>query len=165
MRAAQDVRQRLKDSGLESFLKTTGGKGLHVVAPLAPVARWDEVKPYTRSIAEAMAADSPDRYVAKMSKQLRAGHIFVDYLRNGRGATAVAAYSTRARPGAPVSTPLAWHELGPDVRGAHFHVANLATRLAHLDRDPWSGFFKLKQRLPSSGARASIKGKKTRSRK
>jgi bifunctional non-homologous end joining protein LigD len=162
--ATQEVRQRLKDAGLESFLKTTGGKGLHVVAPLEPVAPWDEVKPYTRSIAEAMVADSPERYVAKMSKQLRAGHIFVDYLRNGRGATAVAAYSTRARPGAPVSTPLAWDELGPDVRGAHFHVANLPTRLAHLDRDPWSGFFKIKQRLPSSDARASGKGKKTRSR-
>jgi bifunctional non-homologous end joining protein LigD len=162
--AAQEVRRRLKDAGLESFLKTTGGKGLHVVAPLEPVAHWDEVKPYTRSIAEAMAADSPDRCVAKMSKQLRAGHIFVDYLRNGRGATAVAAYSTRARPGAPVSTPLAWDELGPDVRGAHFHVANLAARLAHLDRGPWSGFFKIKQRLPNSTARASAKGKKTRSR-
>jgi bifunctional non-homologous end joining protein LigD len=168
VRAAQDVRRRLKDSGLESFLKTTGGKGLHVVAPLEPVARWDEVKPYTRGIAEAMAADSPDRYVAKMSKQLRAGHIFVDYLRNGRGATAVAPYSTRARPGAPVSTPLAWEELGPDVRGNYFHVANLPTRLAHLDADPWSGFFKIKQRLPISGARASAKAnakaKKTRSR-
>jgi bifunctional non-homologous end joining protein LigD len=162
VRAAQEVRARLRADGIESFLKTTGGKGLHVVAPLAPVAHWDEVKPYTRSIAEAMAADSPDRYVAKMSKRLRSGHIFVDYLRNGRGATSVAPYSTRARPGAPVSTPLAWEELGPDVHGAYFRVANLPTRLAHLDADPWSGFFKPKQRLPTSAPRRSGKAKKSR---
>jgi bifunctional non-homologous end joining protein LigD len=156
-RAATEVRDRLQAAGLASFLKTTGGKGVHVVAPLEPVAHWDEVKPFTRGIAEAMAADSPDRYVAKMSKQLRAGHIFVDYLRNSRGQTAVAAYSTRARPGAPVSTPLAWDELGSDVRGDHFRVANLPTRRAHLGGDPWSGFFKIKQRLPGSLARGRAK--------
>jgi bifunctional non-homologous end joining protein LigD len=162
VRAAQEVRDRLRAVGLESFLKTTGGKGLHVVAPLEPVAHWDEVKPCTRSIAEAMVADSPDRYVAKMSKRLRGGHIFVDYLRNGRGATSVAPYSTRARAGAPVSTPLTWEELGPDVRGAHFRVDNLPTRLAHLDADPWSGFFKAKQRLPNSAPRRSGKTKRSR---
>jgi bifunctional non-homologous end joining protein LigD len=154
VRAAKEVRERLRAVGLESFIKTTGGKGVHVVAPIEPIAPWDEVKPFTRTIAEAMVADSPDRYVAKMSKRLRAGHIFVDYLRNGRGATAVAAYSTRSRPGAPVSTPLSWDELGPDVRGAHFRVDNLPARLAHLKRDPWSGFFKIKQRLPISQPRA-----------
>jgi bifunctional non-homologous end joining protein LigD len=154
VRAAKEVRERLRAVELESFVKTTGGKGVHVVAPIEPEAHWDEVKPYTRTIAEAMAADSPDRYVSKMSKQLRAGHIFVDYLRNGRGATAVAAYSTRSRPGAPVSTPLTWDELGPDVRGAHFRVDNLPTRLAHLSEDPWSGFFKIKQRLPISERRS-----------
>ena len=154
VRAAREVRERLQAEGLESFIKTTGGKGVHVVAPIEPEAHWDEVKPWTRTIAEAMVADSPDRYVSKMSKQLRAGHIFVDYLRNGRGATAVAAYATRSRPGAPVSTPLSWEELGPDVRGAHFRVDNLPTRLAHLKQDPWSGFFKRKQRLPIARGRA-----------
>ena len=139
--------------GLTAFVKTTGGKGVHVMAPIEPVATWDEVKPWTRTIAEAMVADSPDRYVSKMSKRLRTGHILVDYLRNGRGATAVAAYSTRSRPGAPVSTPLSWDELGPDVRGAHFRVDNLAARLAHLKADPWSGFFKVKQQLPIPQAR------------
>jgi len=94
-----------------------------------------------------MVADSPDRYVSKMAKKLRAGHIFIDFLRNGLGATAVAPYATRARPGSPVSTLLAWDELGPDVRGAHFNVTNLMNRLGHLDADPWSGFFKVKQRL------------------
>jgi bifunctional non-homologous end joining protein LigD len=150
VRTAQEVRERLRAVGLESFIKTTGGKGVHVVAPIEPIASWDEVKPWTRTIAEAMAADSPDRYVSKMSKKARSGKIFVDYLRNGRGATAVAAYSTRSRPGAPVSTPLSWDELGPDVRGAHFRVDNLPSRLAHLKQDPWSGFFKIKQRLPIS---------------
>jgi bifunctional non-homologous end joining protein LigD len=156
-RAAQEVRERLRAVGLESFVKTTGGKGLHVMAPIEPVAHWDEVKPYTRTIAEAMVADSPDRYVTKMSKKLRAGHIFVDYLRNGRGATAVAAYATRSRPRAPVSTPLAWDELGTDLRGAHFRVDNLPTRLAHLKEDPWRGFFKIKQRLPISQSRGKPK--------
>jgi bifunctional non-homologous end joining protein LigD len=155
VRAAKEVRERLRAAGLESFIKTTGGKGVHVVAPIEPIASWDEVKPYTRTIAEAMVADSPDRYVSKMSKKLRSGHIFVDYLRNGRGATAVAAYSTRSRPGAPVSTPLSWDELGPDVRGAHFRVDNLPSRLAHLKQDPWSGFFKIKQRLPISPRRSN----------
>jgi bifunctional non-homologous end joining protein LigD len=160
VRAAQEVRERLRAAGLESFIKTTGGKGVHVVAPVEPVATWDEVKPWTRTAAEAMVADSPDRYVSKMSKKIRAGHIFVDYLRNGRGATAVAAYSTRSRPGAPVSTPLSWDELGPDVRGAHFRVDNLPARLAHLKADPWSGFFKIKQRLPISEPRRAAKRKK-----
>ena len=160
VRAAQEVRERLRAVDLESFIKTTGGKGVHVVAPIEPIASWDEVKPYTRTIAEAMVADSPDRYVSKMSKRLRAGKIFVDYLRNGRGATAVAAYSTRSRSGAPVSTPLSWDELGPDVRGAHFRVDNLPSRLAHLKQDPWSGFFKIKQRLPISQPRG--KTNKTR---
>jgi len=160
VRAAQDVRERLRAAGLESFIKTTGGKGVHVIAPLEPVATWDEVKPWTRTIAEAMVADSPDRYVSKMSKKLRAGHIFVDYLRNGRGATAVAAYSTRSRPGAPVSTPLSWDELGPDVRGAHFRVDNLQARLAHLKADPWSGFFKIKQRMPISQSRKTNRARR-----
>src|SRR5205823_9095593 len=110
--------------GLKSFLKTTGGKGLHVVAPIEPERDWDEVKAFTRSIAEAMATDSPDRYVATMSKKLRRGHIFVDYLRNGHGATAIAPYSTRARASAPVSTPMTWDELGPDVRGSHYRVSS-----------------------------------------
>jgi bifunctional non-homologous end joining protein LigD len=164
-RAATEVRDRLHGAGLASFLKTTGGKGVHVVAPLEPVVHWDKVKAFARGIAEAMAADSPDRYVAQMSKQLRAGHIFVDYLRNSRGQTAVAPYSSRARPGAPVSTPLAWDEVGTDVRGGHFSVANLPTRLAHLDVDPWSGFFRIKQRLPASAPHGKSKTTRSRTRK
>jgi len=146
---AQEVRQRLDDHGLRSFLKTTGGKGLHVVVPLRPDAGWDAAKAFARGLAEAMTADAPDRYLAKATKAARSGRIFVDYLRNGRGATAVAPYSTRARPGAPVAVPLAWEELGPDVRADHFRVATVINRLTRLARDPWAGFLKLKQTLPA----------------
>jgi bifunctional non-homologous end joining protein LigD len=147
---ALEVRDRLKALRLESFIKTTGGKGLHVVVPLTPKAGWDEVKRFAQSLAEAMAKDSPERYLATMSKRARKGRIFVDYLRNGRGATAVAAYSTRARPGAPVSTPLAWDELVPSIRPDHFTVENLPTRLGHLGTDPWAELTSVRQGLPGA---------------
>lgn len=149
---ALEVRSRLSDLGLQSFVKTTGGKGLHVVFPLTPKADWDTVKSFTQSIAERMAADRPDRYTANMAKRERRGRIYVDYLRNGMGATAVAAYSTRARPGAAVSAPLAWDELGPAIRANHFTVENLPQRLAFLDRDPWDGISSLRQQLPEAAA-------------
>jgi bifunctional non-homologous end joining protein LigD len=147
--AAQEVRDRLRRHRLKSFVKTTGGKGLHVMAPIQPKATWDEVKEFTRNIAEGMAADNRSLYVAKMTKSLRKGRIFVDYFRNARGATAVAAYSTRARPGAPVSTPLLWEELSNETRSDHFTLTNLQHRLDHLAEDPWRGFFSLRQALPS----------------
>lgn len=139
--AAVEVRARLQADGLPAFLKTSGGKGLHVVVPLAPRAGWDDAKAYARGLADAMAADAPERYVAVATKAKRPGRIFVDYLRNGRGATAVAPYSTRARPGAAVSTPVDWDEMGPGLRPDHFGVANLGQRLAALSRDPWADFF------------------------
>jgi bifunctional non-homologous end joining protein LigD len=145
--AAKDVRTRLEARGLTSFVKTSGGKGLHVVVPIEPRVDWETAREFTRSIAEDMSRQHPDRYVATMSKRLRGGHIFVDYLRNGRGATAVAAYSTRARPHAPISTPLAWEELSEGIRADHFRFDNLQQRLRYLKRDPWDGFFKLRQRL------------------
>jgi bifunctional non-homologous end joining protein LigD len=150
--AALEVRSRLSDLGLQSFVKTTGGKGLHVVFPLTPKADWDTLKAFTQALAERMAADRPDRYTANAAKRERQGRIYLDYLRNGMGATAVAAYSTRARPGAAVSTPLAWDELGPAIHGDHFTVENLPKRLAVLDEDPWEGILSLRQELPSAEA-------------
>jgi len=140
--AAEEVRQRLRDAGLESFVKTSGGKGLHVVAPLEPRADWPAIKAFTKGLADAMAADRPDAYVATIAKSKRSGKILIDYLRNQRGQTAVAPYSTRARPGAPVSAPLAWDELTPGIGPAHFTVLNMPTRLARLKRDPWADFRK-----------------------
>ena len=148
--AARDVRERLSTLGLESFVKTTGGKGLHVVVPLTGPAAWVDVKAFAKSIADGMAGDAPGRYIAKASKSARRGLIYVDYLRNGRGATAVAAYSTRARDGAPVAVPLAWDELTPSLKPDHFTLANLHARMAGLRSDPWEELDKARQRLPDA---------------
>jgi bifunctional non-homologous end joining protein LigD len=146
--AAYDVRDRLAALGLHSFVKTSGGKGLHIVVPIQPEAEWGEVKTFTKTIADTMATERPDRYVTTVAKRAREARIFVDYLRNDRGATAVAAYSTRALPRASVSTPLSWDELSPGLRSDHFTVGNLLHRLSSLKRDPWRDFFKIRQRLP-----------------
>ena len=138
--AALEVKERLEQAGLACFVKTSGGKGLHVVAPLKPQADWAKAKAFTKGIADAMASDNPDKYVSTIAKAKRRGKILVDYLRNQRGATAVAAYSTRARPGAAVSMPLGWDELGPDIGPAHFTVYNATQRMAALGKDPWDGF-------------------------
>jgi bifunctional non-homologous end joining protein LigD len=138
--AAQDVRQRLQEAGLEPFAKTSGGKGLHVVAPLKPKAAWPAVKTFCRDLARSMASDAPDRYVATITKSKRQGKILIDYLRNQRGATAVAAYSTRARPGAQVSAPVTWEELASGARPEDFTVTTMPLRLQALRRDPWEGF-------------------------
>jgi bifunctional non-homologous end joining protein LigD len=138
--AAGEVRRRLTEAGLAAFVKTSGGKGLHVAAPLTPRAQWPAVRAFAKDIAEAMAADSPDRYVATIAKSKRRGKILVDYLRNQRGATTVAAYSTRARPGAPVSMPLAWDELSADIGPDHFTLENTPAHLAARQSDPWADF-------------------------
>ncbi len=148
--AARETRDLLGEIGLQSFVKTTGGKGLHVVVPVEPSMEWEPAKAFTQSVAEALAKKKPERYVAIMSKRARRGRIFIDYLRNGRGATAVAAYSTRALPRASVSTPLAWEELSESLRSDHFTLGNIRHRLEHLKTDPWSGFFKIRQRIPKS---------------
>ena len=151
--AANEVRERLRAMRLESFVKTTGGKGVHVVVPLTPKADWDTVKTFAQRMAEAMANDSPGKYTATISKSARGGKIYIDYLRNGRGATAVAAYSARARAGAPVSTPLDWSELSPAIRPSHFTVDNLPTRLRHLGSNPWAKIDSVRQSLPSAAPR------------
>jgi bifunctional non-homologous end joining protein LigD len=135
----------LEQLGLESFIKTTGGKGLHVVLPIRPTLSWDAIKSFTKAVAELMVRSFPDRYVATVSKAKRHGKIFVDYLRNGEGATAVAAYSLRARAHAPVATPITWDELGKDIRREHFNVRNVPLRLTSMKKDPWADFFKIDQ--------------------
>lgn len=136
---AREVRARLEAAGLAAFVKTSGGKGLHVVAPLVPRAGWDEVKAFAGKFAKEMADDNPEAYVATISKAKRPGKILVDYLRNGRNNTAVAPYSSRARAGAPVSMPLSWDDLGPKIGPAHFTVRNAADHLRDAP-DPWSDF-------------------------
>jgi bifunctional non-homologous end joining protein LigD len=148
--AAWEVRDRLIALDLKSFVKTSGGKGLHVVVPVEPEADWNEVKTFAKTIAAIMAKERPDRYVATIAKRARPARVFIDYLRNGRGATAAAAYSTRALPRASVSTPVHWDELSPGLRSDHFTVGNLLHRLSSLKHDPWQGFFKIRQRLPKS---------------
>ncbi|MBL9074483.1 DNA ligase D [Tabrizicola sp.] len=147
--AATDVRQRLEAVGLAAFAKTSGGKGLHVVAPLQPRADWPAVKTFCRDLAQAMASEDPSRYVATITKSKRRGKILVDYLRNQRGATAVAAYSTRARPGAQVSAPVTWDELAAGAGPADFTVRTMPVRLQSLRRDPWEGFAEAARSLPA----------------
>ncbi|ANY83265.1 DNA ligase (plasmid) [Microvirga ossetica] len=148
VQGATDVRDYLEGLNLVSFVKTSGGKGLHVVVPLRPKASWDEAKAFAAGVASAMTKASSALYTNTMAKRARTGRIFIDYLRNGRGATAVAAYSTRARAGASVSTPLAWKEL-PTIRsGNQYRISNLAARLSHLQDDPWSDFGNVDQVIP-----------------
>lgn len=144
--AAHLLRDRLAALGLKSWPKTTGGKGLHVVAPIAPKQAWDTVKPFAKAIAEQLESDFPQRYTSNMAKAKRKGKIFVDYLRNGRGATAVATYSTRARPGAPVSMPVGWKELDK-TDPKRFTVLTLPKLLAARKSDPWKGFAGTRQSI------------------
>ena len=150
---AQLLRTLLEELDLVSFVKTTGGKGLHVVVPLQRAHTWDEVKTFSKAVADHLVRAIPERFLANMSKQKRKGKIYVDYLRNARGATAVAAYSTRARPRAPVSVPLAWNELSTDLRSDHFTVDNIAERLEHLRQDPWKTYFTTRQRITKNMVR------------
>ena len=137
--AARHLRARLADFGLGAFLKTTGGKGLHVVVPIARTLGWDETKAFAKSFAEGMANDEPKKYLAVMSKAKRQGKIFIDYLRNGWAATAVAAFSTRARRRRAGVGAVFWHELD-SCRGDTFNLKNIGARLARLKSDPWADY-------------------------
>jgi bifunctional non-homologous end joining protein LigD len=145
--AAEEVRGLLRDLELVGFVKTTGGKGLHVVVPLRPEAGWEALRTLGERIGAEMVRRAPDRYTVNPLKSARRGRIFVDYLRNVRGATAVAAYSPRARRGAPVSTPLAWSELSADTRPEAFTVATVPARIAALRRDPWADYVAVDQAI------------------
>jgi len=141
---AREVRARLAAEKLESFVKLSGGKGLHVTVPVDD-ADWDAAKLFAQRVAAAMSADSPKLYLAKMTKALRAGRIFIDYFRNSREATAIAPYSTRARAGAPVSVPVAWERLSRTTAGHDFSVLDLKKRIKD---DAWAELGKVRQKLP-----------------
>lgn len=145
--AAVDVREALLGIGLKSFAKTTGGKGLHVVVPLTPRLDWDQVKAFAKWVADSFVAQRPESFTANMAKRARQGRIYIDYLRNGRGATAVGAYTPRARAGAPVSTPLAWEEVEGGVRPDEFTVETVPARLVALGSDPWAEIGSLRQSI------------------
>jgi bifunctional non-homologous end joining protein LigD len=149
--AARDVRARLAAFDLACFVKLTGGKGLHVVLPIDG-ADWQSAKSFAQAVALAMNADAPERYVTKITKSLRAGKIFVDYLRNSLEQTSVAAYSTRARAGAPVSVPVTWEELSRTKGGNQWSVRNLAKGLNNRKQDPWEEMGRVKQKLPDPRA-------------
>ncbi|MEO8062362.1 MAG: DNA ligase D [Pseudomonadota bacterium] len=146
--AALAIRKLMKDFGLESWVKTTGGKGLHVVVPLAgTLPDWETAKEFTRGVSLFMEKLAPTMFTSKTGERNRKQKIFIDYLRNGFGATAVAAFSPRWRPGVGVSTPVGWSELDDDVRGTHFNLHNVPDRVAKLRQDPWAGYWICKQAL------------------
>jgi bifunctional non-homologous end joining protein LigD len=148
--AVQTTRTLLDDLGLQGFLKTTGGKGLHIVVPIRPTIEWSMAKGFAKAVADTLVSTFPGRFTASVSKAQRKGKIFIDYLRNDQGATAVAPYSVRAREHAPVATPIAWEELAQDVRFSYFNVGNVRARLGRLKRDPWAAFFDVRQSVAKS---------------
>ena len=146
--SAKEVRSRLKGCKLESFLKTTGGKGLHVVAPIQPEHDWPVVKEFARAIANRMAAENKALYLTKMTKADRKGKIFIDYLRNDRGATSIAPFSPRARHGAPVAVPMDWKELDA-AKPPRFLAADFSDWKSRLRHDPWVAMLKKRQSIPA----------------
>ena len=147
---ALDLRNRLDKLGLQSFLRCTGGKGLHVIVPLAEKDNWDDVKEWSRSVAEQMVRDVPDAYVATMAKAKRTGKIFVDFFRNDYTATAVGDFSVRARPGAPVAVPLEWSELKKLESPAQFSIDDVLKRIKR--KPPSDERYTVKQRIPKAKA-------------
>jgi bifunctional non-homologous end joining protein LigD len=145
--AARRIRSLLEEVSLVSFARVSGGKGLHVVVPLNPGCDWSVARPFARAFAESLAAREPARYLATASKAQRKGRIFIDYLRNGQGATSVASWSLRSRPGAPVAVPVAWDELGRLERADAFDIDSVRARLAKLSADPWEGIDEVEQDL------------------
>jgi len=150
------LRTLLDELGLEAFIKTSGGKGFHVVVPLRRDAGWDPVKDFAHAISTHMATIFPKLFSAKMGPRNRIGKIFIDYLRNGRGASTVAAYSTRARPGLGVSVPVSWNEV-PQLESAdQWNVKTLATRLRQTPEDPWAAYWKTQQRITAAMKRKLV---------
>lgn len=145
--AAFEIKQYLNDYHLKSYVKSTGGKGLHVVIPIKPEYTWNHVKTFSRVFVTFLSLQHPDKYLSKQTKSQRTGKIFVDYFRNQRGATAIAPYSPRARIHAPVATPLEWDELTSHIKDTTFTVRTISKRLKKLRKDPWKDFFNNQQSL------------------
>jgi bifunctional non-homologous end joining protein LigD len=139
--AALGIRSRLEELSLPAFVKTSGGKGYHVVVPLEPAADWAKVKGFSHDFARALEQAEPDRYTATLSKKARAGKIFIDYLRNGKGSTTVAPYSSRAKKGATVSMPVTWQEVHDGVLPNAFPSGDETTLKRLAQADPWADFF------------------------
>ncbi|WP_419728015.1 DNA ligase D [Lichenicola sp.] len=163
--AALEVKQRLEAVGLAAFCRTSGGKGLHVVAPVETKAGWDDVRAWCRAFAESMEADAPDRFISTTRKKDRDGRILVDWLRNGLGSTAIASFSPRARPGAGVATPLAWREVTEKLDPQAFNLRTVPSRLARQKTDPWDGFEDAARDLPGVAGKPVRRKKPARSNK
>ncbi len=160
--AARELRELLEDTlDLRCFLRTSGGKGLHLVVPLVRTSDWGELKSFAGGVARSLQSRSPERYVATMSKSKRKGRIFIDYFRDSRGATTICSYSTRARRGAPVALPLRWEELSTLQSADTYTVENIFRRLSALQDDPWEGFFEVRQSL-SEERKKTVKGTRAR---
>jgi bifunctional non-homologous end joining protein LigD len=147
-RAGQVLREILDDFGLRSYPKTSGGRGLHVLIPLVPLADQEVVRAFARSVADLVEHRAPELATVVISKGARAGRVFVDWLRNAFGHTIVPPYAARRRPGAPVSTPLDWDEVDPGLDPAVYNVRTIERRLA--DADPWADFWQQRQHLPDA---------------
>ncbi|MFC3816222.1 non-homologous end-joining DNA ligase [Lysobacter sp. GCM10012299] len=148
--AARDIRDRLAALKLRSWVRLSGGKGLHVVVPVRPKADWAQAKAFCEDFAGQLVTESPKRYVATASKAKREGRIFIDWLRNTRGATSVASWSLRARAGVPVCMPLSWDELAQVRKPGAYDLRKAAKRAESLKQDPWDGFSRVRQTVPSS---------------
>lgn len=162
--SAEKLRTRLKKLGLESFLKSTGGKGLHVVVPIVPELEWGPVKEFTHAVVLAMEAEDPELYITKMTKAARTKKIYLDYLRNDRGSTSIAPFSPRARSGAPVAMTLDWKELRAAER-PQFHVSDFSHWRSRLERDPWKAMATAKQRLTPEMLREADVGAEPKQRR
>jgi bifunctional non-homologous end joining protein LigD len=158
VRAARVVKRALDALELASFVKTTGGRGLHVVVPLTPHADWSECLEFSRALSERLERADPDLYTTEFAKAGRSRKILIDYLRNNRTNTSIAAYSTRARAGAPVSVPLKWEELRASLDPASFTVETLPPRMKRLSADPWKPYWSTRQRLTRPLLRAVAQG-------
>jgi bifunctional non-homologous end joining protein LigD len=151
--AARDVRNVLGAAGLDSFPLVTGGKGIHVVVPLNASQGWDVVKAFAKGVATKLAETEPGRFTATMSKAKRKGRIFIDWLRNERGATAIAPYSPRAKGSASVAVPVTWSELQRIEAANSFTIPDVTRRVAQSKTDPWTGYFKLRQHIKADAMR------------